>query len=112
MTISPRQRRRASAIDRARTRSGLTLSDHALLRMHEFDVHEIQVHECVTRPEQSYPSDRDRYGEHRRMYQRGRIACVVDEASRCVVTVLPRIVERWEHQPRPMPAGLTRQEGA
>ncbi|MGD8202468.1 hypothetical protein ACQE98_17640 [Ornithinimicrobium sp. W1679] len=44
------------------------------------------------------------------MYQRGHIACVVEEASRCVVTVLPRIVQRWEHQVSPLSARSAREQ--
>jgi tRNA(Met) C34 N-acetyltransferase TmcA len=31
------------------------------------------------------------------MYQRGGVAVVVDEAAGRVVTVLPRVHERWQH---------------
>ncbi len=51
----------------------------------------------VVRPEQTYGYPADQYGPNRRTYQRGVMAVVVDERLRQVVTVLPRVQDRWDH---------------
>lgn len=89
--------RRTRALERIRARTGVRLTHHAHLRAREFGVHETQVHECISTPDQSYPCHPS-YGPNRRMYQRGTLACVVDVKARVVITVLPRSQERWTHR--------------
>lgn len=95
--MSPREARRARAAARRRDRADVVLTPHAAQRRVEHGFSEDDVLMAVALPEQSYPCAAH-YGPGRRMYQRHRVAVVVDEASRVVVTVLPRVQERWEHR--------------
>lgn len=90
--MSPREDRRQRALD-----ARVTLSAHAEMRRREHGFSEDDVLLTVAQPEQTYGSPAS-YGPDRRLYQRGRVCAVVDERSRVVVTVLPRIAERWEHR--------------
>ncbi len=96
--MSPRDARRHSALDRLRLRAGVELSTHARQRLAEHGFSEDDVLLAVVSPEQTYGCPEHRYGADRRMHQRGRLAVVVDGRLRRVVTVLPRVQERWEHQ--------------
>jgi hypothetical protein len=94
--VSSRAARRQRALDRLRTTAGVTLSAHAKARRVEHGFSEDDVLLTIARPEQTYGSPAS-YSPDRRLYQRGRVCAVVDERTRVVVTVLPRIAERWEH---------------
>lgn len=95
--MSPRAARRQRALTRLRSAAGVTLCAHAKARRAEHGFSEDDVLLAITRPEQTYGSSAS-YGPDRRLYQRGPVCVVVDERTRVVVTVLPRIAERWEHR--------------
>lgn len=94
---SPRDARRRRARERLLVQAGVRLLPHAVKRSAEHGFSHDQVLRTVASPEQTYACPADRYGPDRRMYQRGGVAVVVDERQRVVVTVLPRVQERWEH---------------
>jgi hypothetical protein len=98
---SPRDARRRRARERLLAQAGVRLLPHAVERAAEQGFSHDEVLRTVASPEQTYTCPADRYGPNRRIYQRGRVAVVVNEQQRVVVTVLPRVQERWEHQPPP-----------
>lgn len=71
-------------------------SSHALLRARELGYRPDDIYRCVANFEQRYPGS-PAHGEGRQVYQRGDIAVVLHEASRTVVTVLPRTTQQWTH---------------
>lgn len=95
---SPRDARRRRARERLLAQAGVRLLPHAVDRATEHGFSDDEVLRTVASPEQTYTCPADRYGPDRRMYQRGRIAVVVNERQRVVVTVLPRVQEPWEHR--------------
>jgi hypothetical protein len=98
--VSRREARRRRALTRLYLRALVELTPHAVERSAEHGFSEDEVLLAVAAPEQTYTCPADLYGPDRRMYQRSRIAVVVDERLRHVVTVLPRVQERWEHAHR------------
>jgi hypothetical protein len=100
--VNRRDLRRRRALCRLYVRAGVALSQHAVERAAEHGFSEDDVLLAVVAPEQTYTCPADRYGPDRRMCQRGPIAVVVDQRRGQVVTVLPRVEERWEH-PAPLP---------
>ena len=99
------------ALTRPYLRAAVKMTPHAVERAAEHGFSEDDVLHAVAAPEQTYTCPADLYGPDRRMYQRGRLAVVVDERLRQVVTVLPRVQERWEHA-APQPRTLTPPGGA
>ncbi len=95
--MSPKQARRKRALTRLYTQAGVELTPHAVRRRIEHGFSEDDVLTTVVRPEQTYGCPVDQYGADRRMYQRGAMAVVVDEHLQQVVTVLPRVQNRWRH---------------
>ncbi len=77
----------------------MQLSYHATVRRLEHRISVDDVLLTVAAPEQTYGCPAPVYGTHRRMYQRGQVAVVVDEKTRTVVTVLPRTTAQWTHRP-------------
>lgn len=102
--MTRRDARRRRALTRLYLRAEVELSAHAMARAAEHGFSQSDVLQAVAAPEQTYTCPADQYGPDRRMYQRAHVAVVVDERLRQVVTVLPRIQERWEH---PLPAQRT-----
>ncbi len=96
---SPRDARRRRARARLQAQAGVRLLPHAVERAAEHAFSHDEVLRTVASPEQTYTCPADRHGPDRRMYQRGRVAVVVNARQRVVVTVLPRVSERWEHEP-------------
>ena len=109
--MTRRECRRRRALTRLYLRAVVELTPHAVERAAEHGASEDDVLLAVAAPEQTYTCPADLYGPNRRMYQRGRVAVVVDERLRQVVTVLPRVQERWEHA-APQPRTLTPPGGA
>jgi len=110
--VSRREARRRRALARLYLRAAVDLSLHAVERAAEHGYSDDDVLLAVASPEQSYTCPAEQYGPDRRMYQRAGVAVVVvDERLRQVVTVLPRVQERWEH-PAPLPRTTMPPEGA
>lgn len=65
------------------------------MRAREHGIPLDQVLACLHDPEQTYSVPND--GTVRRIHQRSGCAIVVEPDNRVVVTVLPRITERWLH---------------
>jgi hypothetical protein len=95
--VKRRDLRRSRARTRLYLRAAVELTPHAIERAAEHGFSEDDVLLAVAAPEQTYTCPADLYGPDRRMYQRARIAVVVDERLRHVVTVLPRVQEQWVH---------------
>ena len=96
MTAPKVAARRARALERLRTRAGVTFTRHARSRCAELNFHEVDVLGCVSNPELTYGGG-GRHPGGRRIYQRNDCAVVVDEPRRLVVTVLLRCEGRWSH---------------
>lgn len=96
MSNARRHARRERALTRLRTHAGVTLSRHALSRAKELGFDESEVLRCVISPEQTYGGD-PKYPGARRVHQRRDCACVIDTATRTVVTVLLRNTGLWQH---------------
>jgi hypothetical protein len=109
--VSRREGRRRRALTRLYLRAGVELSPHAVERAAEHGFSDDDVLLAVASPEQTYTCPAEQYGPDRRMYQRAGVAVVVDERLRQVVTVLPRVQERWEHA-APPPRTVMPPEGA
>lgn len=100
--MTRRDARRSRALTRLYLRVAVELTPHAFERAAEHGFSEDDVLLAVAAPEQTYTCPAELHGFDRRMYQRARVAVVVDERLWTVVTVLPRVRERWEHAvPRP-----------
>ncbi len=95
--MSRREARHRRALARLYLRTRVDLSPHAVERAAEHGFGEDDVLLAVAAPEQTYTCPAEQYGPDRRMYQRARVAVVVDERLPLVVTVLPRVPVRWEH---------------
>lgn len=108
--MSRREERRRGGLARLYLRAQVELSTHAMERAAEHGFSDDDVLLAVVSPEQTYVCPADQYGPDRRMYQRARIAVVVDERLRLVVTVLPRVQQRWEHPQRAAILSLTRSD--
>ena len=94
--MNRRQVRRQRAALRLCARAGVVMTPHALARQAEHGFTDDEVYGAVAAPEQTYPGGPG-HASSRRTYQRGRVAVIVDETSRAVITVLPRVRDRWEH---------------
>lgn len=74
----------------------LALSWHARKRSQELGFTQAEIAECLTAPEQSYPSHVS-YGPDRRTCQRGHLCVVIDNLTQTVITVLLRTQRTWVH---------------
>ena len=75
---------------------GITLTPHSRGRVVELGFGVLDVVNCLTRPEQSYPGGAGHPGD-RRLFQRRECCVVLELSNRTIVTVLLRQVDRWEH---------------
>lgn len=77
---------------------GLTFTEHARDRMIEFNVSYDEVVQIIEHPEVAYLSKTDPLKkQYALISQAGKWAVVTSTNKSVVITVLPRVIEQWEH---------------